>query len=56
MSHLSNGLNGGSVFDQQFHHLHPVLLASDVERSETVLAERAEEKLIKDTTITEEEM
>lgn len=43
VSHLSNGLNGGSIFDQQFHDLNPVLLASDMKRSETILVKRGTE-------------
>lgn len=42
-SHLSNGLNGGSIFDQQFHYLHPVLLTSNVERSETILQQQPQQ-------------
>lgn len=35
--HLCDGLDGSSVSDQQLHHLHPVLLAGDVEWREAVL-------------------
>lgn len=37
VSHLSDGLDGGSVLHQQLHHLHPVLLAGDVQGGEAVL-------------------
>lgn len=42
-SHLGNGLNGGSVLHQQLHHLHSVLLARNVKRSEAILGERERE-------------
>ena len=41
---LSDCLDGGTIFNQQFHHLHSVFLTSDVERSETILVERAREE------------
>ena len=36
MSHLCRGFDGGTMFEQQFHDLDPVLLAGNVERSEAV--------------------
>lgn len=45
-SHLSDGLNGGAIFDQQLHHLHPIFLTSNVERRETILVETVRKTLI----------
>jgi len=37
LSYLSDSLDRCSMFQQQLHHFHSVLLAGDVKRSETVL-------------------
>lgn len=37
-AHLSDGLDGCAIFDQQLHHLHSVLLAGYVQRSESILS------------------
>lgn len=41
---LRHGLDGRSVFEQELHHLRPVLLAGDVKRRETVLYTQTQTK------------
>lgn len=38
VAYLCNGLDRGSVFDQQLHHFHSVLLTGYVQWSESILS------------------
>lgn len=40
--YLCDGLDRGSIFDQQLHHLHSVLLTGDVQWRKAILEEKGE--------------
>lgn len=43
VNHLCDGLDWSSIFNQQLHHLHAVLLTGYVQRGETILCRKCNE-------------